>query len=229
MTGQAPTPDQLPEIIPVFPLTGMLLLPGGQMPLNIFEPRYLAMVREALGEEQRLIGMVQPRVPDFDDNRGPAPGADPDNPEIYRTGCAGCITGFNETEDGRYLIVLTGRMRFEIAEEVAMKDGFRRVRADYSRYTSDLLPPDEPDIDRERLLKTVKAYFEANSIGAEWSAVEKSSTDRLVTSLAMSCPFSPGERQGLLEAPTLAARAEMMLTLLDMALVETGTASGTSH
>ena len=221
--------EDLPQVIPVFPLTGVLLLPGGKLPLNIFEPRYLAMVRDALADEQRLIGMVQPRVPNPDDNRGPAADDEGAQPGLYRTGCAGRITVFNENEDGRYLITLTGVCRFEIAKEMTLRDGYRRVVADYRRFRDDLAEDGDARVDRERLLDVLRRYFEQQGIKASWDTVEATPDERLVTSLAMSCPFGAGERQALLEAPGLTERAEMVIALLEMALVESGGASGASH
>lgn len=224
-----PAFEDLPQVIPVFPLTGVLLLPGGKLPLNIFEPRYLAMVRDALGDEQRLIGMVQPRLPDPDDNRGPTGDAEEDQPALYRTGCAGRIATFSESEDGRYLMTLTGVCRFGIAEEMTLRAGYRRVLADYSRFRHDLAEETGARVDRSRLLGVVKRYFEQQGIQAKWEAVEATPTDRLVTSLAMSCPLGPNERQALLEAPGLTERADMVIMLLEMALLESGGGSGASH
>jgi Lon protease-like protein len=210
----------LPRVIPIFPLTGVLLLPQGLLPLNIFEPRYLAMTRDALADEQRIIGMVQPRVPDPDDNRGPTDAVIAGSrADTYRTGCAGRITGFQETEDGRYLLTLKGICRFDIAEEMADKGGYRRALADYRHFRHDVGDAPALEIDRERLLAAVKLYFEQQGISASWEAVEATPDDRLVTSLAMTCPFSANERQALLEAPTMLDRAEIVITLLEMALL----------
>lgn len=221
--------EDLPRVIPVFPLTGVLLLPGGKLPLNIFEPRYLAMVRDALADEHRIIGMVQPRVPDPDDNRGPADiVAMMDQPDIYTTGCTGRITAFSESDDGRYMLTLGGVCRFDIAEEMTLRDGYRRVLADYHRFRGDLTAPVEAEIDRRRLLGVVKQYFEQQDIKASWETVEATPNDRLVTSLAMTCPFGANERQALLEARDMAARAEMVITLLEMALLDNRSDGGTS-
>ncbi len=221
--------EDLPRVIPVFPLTGILLLPEGKLPLNIFEPRYLAMVRDALGDEQRMIGMVQPRLPDPDDNRGPADmAAMMDQPEIYTTGCAGRITAFSESDDGRYMLTLSGICRFDIAEEMALRDGYRRVLADYHRFRGDLSTQPEAEIDRDRLLGVVRQYFEQQNINASWETIETTPNDRLITSLAMTCPFGPNERQALLEAGDLTARAEMVITLLEMALLDSSGTGGTS-
>ncbi len=224
--------EDLPRVIPDFPLTGILLLPEGKLPLNIFEPRYLAMVRDALVDEQRMIGMVQPRLPDPDDNRGPADmAAMMDQPEIYTTGCAGRITAFSESDDGRYMLTLSGICRFDIADEMALRDGYRRVLADYHRFRGDLSTQPESEIDRDRLLGVVRQYFEQQNINASWETIETTPNDRLITSLAMTCPFGPNERQALLEAGDLTARAEMVITLLEMALLDSsgdGGGGGTS-
>lgn len=222
--------EDLPRVIPVFPLTGVLLLPGGKLPLNIFEPRYLTMIRDALADEQRMIGMVQPRIPDRDDNRGPAdPVAVGDQPQLYGTGCAGRITTFAESDDGRYMLTLSGVCRFDIAEEMTLRDGYRRVLADYHRFRRDLSEQHDAVVDRARLLFVVKQYFEQQNIEASWETVEATPDDRLVTSLAMTCPFGPNEHQALLEAEDLTARAEMVITLLEMAVLESGGSSGASH
>lgn len=223
--------EQLPRVIPVFPLTGILLLPGGRLPLNVFEPRYLAMTRAALAEEYRIIGMIQPLEPDPDDNRGVGRSArDGEAPPLYKVGCAGRIVAFGETEDGRYMLTLSGLCRFEIAEEMTPKDGYRRVLADYHRFRRDLTGEadagTEAQVDRDRLLAALKHYFDHRGISVDWKAIEAAPDDRLVTSLAMTCPFAPSERQALLEAPTLAARARTMTALLEMAAAEGGGASG---
>ena len=219
---------ELSRIIPVFPLTGVLLLPRGQLPLNIFEPRYLAMVRDVLKDEQRLIGMIQPKSPNPDDNRGISL-AETQKPELYKTGCAGRITSFSESEDGRYMLTLTGICRFYIAEEMPEKDGYRRVFANYSRFISDVENLDDANIDREKLLEIVKRFFERQNIEASWTAIKATPTEKLVTSLAMSCPFGATERQALIETPNFTDRAQMLLTLLEMALLAPSDLSDKSH
>ncbi len=205
---------ELPDTLAVFPLPGVLLLPHGRLPLNVFEPRYLAMTHDALGAE-RLIGMIQPIDP-----------ADAsENPPLYGVGCAGRITSFSETEDNRFLITLSGLCRFVVAEELDLVDGYRRVRADWSVHADDLRVPDAAAVPRERLLPPLQAYFTAHDIEVDWQAIEKASSDQLVTSLAMACPFSPGEKQALLEAPRLADRAELMISLLAMSALDGGDAS----
>jgi Lon protease-like protein len=223
-----PSFEDLPRVIPIFPLTGVLLLPTGKLPLNIFEPRYLAMIRDTLADEQRIIGMLQPRVPYLEDNRG-AGGLDNDGPDLYKTGCAGRITGFTESDDGRYMMTLAGICRFDIVEEMTGKEGYRRILADYRRFRNDIGDEPEADIDRDRLLAAVKEYFALQNIEASWDAVLATPDDKLITSLSMTCPFGPNERQALLEAQTLSSRADIVITLLEMALLENGGASDISH
>jgi uncharacterized protein len=206
-----PSFDELPPVIPIFPLTGVLLLPRGRMPLNIFEPRYLAMVSDAMAYP-RLIGMVQPR-----EGQG-----DAGDPPVYQTGCAGRITGFGELDEGRYEITLTGVARFSIAEELPLVKGYRPVRVDWSRFRGDLVPA-EGGVDRERLLAALKPYLKRHKVKTDWDAIAKTPDDRLVTSLSMVCPFAPSEKQGLLEAESLPARAHLLTALLEMAGASAGT------
>jgi Lon protease-like protein len=198
----------LPAILPIFPLTGVLLLPRGRLPLNIFEPRYLAMTRDALAGE-RLIGMVQPSDPK----------ASGDNPPVYPTGCAGRITTFAETEDGRFLITLTGTCRFRIREELPLLEGYRRVVPEWSGFIRDLDDEIEPALDRERLVRGLKAYFQQHEISADWDAIGSVPGERLVTSVAMVCPFEPSEKQALLEAADLNERARLLTAIVEMAVM----------
>ena len=208
--------EGLPRIIPIFPLTGVLLLPRGRLPLNIFEPRYLAMTRDALAGP-RLIGMVQPSDP-----RVSLAG----DPPVFPTGCAGRITSFAETEDGRYLITLTGVSRFRIAEELELHDGYRRVAPDWAAFARDRAPEDEPEFDRDRLIRGLKSYFGQQQISADWEAIGRAPGERLITSISMICPFEPGEKQALLEAADLAARAELLTAIVEMAVLNRGGAEG---
>ena len=198
----------LPDILPIFPLSGVLLLPRGQLPLNIFEPRYLAMTREAMGGHQ-LIGMIQPLAPGGE--AGPSPA-------LYDTGCAGRITAFQETNDGRFLITLSGVCRFGVAEEIALTDaGYRRVHPSYARYLDDFAEPDAATVDRDLLLRALQLCVPAGSGNEiDWPAVERMPSDRLVTSLAMLFPFNPSEKQALLEAADIGACAEILITLMEM-------------
>jgi Lon protease-like protein len=199
--------DTLPAEIAVFPLEGALLLPGGRLPLNIFEPRYLAMVEASLGNT-RSFGMIQPDPM--------APGG-PTGPGLYRTGCLGRLSSFAETEDGRFLITLTGTIRFRIAEELALRNGYRRVRPDYTPFAADLARPPAPaSFDRGTLLEALRVYFRAKSIEANWEAIERLDDHALVTTLGMVCPFDPAEKQALLEAPDTTARATMLVAMLRM-------------
>jgi Lon protease-like protein len=218
-------PIALPDILPIFPLTGILLLPRGRLPLNIFEPRYLAMTRDALGGA-RLIGMVQPSDPQ-DDNRG---GGGP-NPAVYPVGCAGRVTQFSETDDGRFLVTLTGVSRFRIREELPLLDGYRRIVPDWRPFAHDRERPGKPEFDRERLIRGLKSYFAQRQIQADFDAIEKAPGEYLVTSLAMACPFAPSEKQALLEAADPDERARLLTTLVEMAATEPPTeeSGGTRH
>ena len=192
---------------PVFPLEGALLLPQGKLPLNVFEPRYLAMVEDALATG-RAIGMVQP-----DANR---PGT-PNGPALYRIGCLGRLTSLSETEDGRYLITLTGLARFVTGVELEQQRGYRRVRADFTLFRGDLdAGPSHAPVDRDALVAALRAYFATRGFDANWDAIDEMPDDALVVTLAMICPFEPAEKQALLEAQTPSDRAATLLTLLQM-------------
>ena len=155
----------------------------------------------------RMIGMVQPRGP----NEG-------DQPDIYKTGCAGRITSFDESEDGRYIITLSGLIRFDITEELALRDGYRVAVPDWAPYRNDLAEETGAGIDRDRMLRALKGYFTVNNVDANWDAIKETPTDRLVNALAMMCPFQPSEKQALLEAVSLADRANVMVALLEISL-----------
>jgi uncharacterized protein len=196
----------LPAVIPVFPLDGALLLPHGQLPLNIFEPRYLNMVDDALAGE-RLIGMLQTR-----------PGGGPRGPNLAGIGCVGRLTSFTETVDERYLITLTGLCRFAVAEELAALTPYRQVRADYADFAADLKPMSDDDgFDRLRFLAALKAYLDRRGLSMEdWEAPKSAAAESLVNGLAMALPFSPREKQALLEAPGLAERRETLIALMEI-------------
>jgi len=204
----------LPDTLPIFPLTGVLLFPRGRLPLNIFEPRYLAMTRDALGGE-RLIGMVQPNEPQ-QDNRGR--GAH-ENPPVYPIGCAGRITSFSETEDGRYLLTLTGVSRFRIRDELPLLSGYRRIVAEWQPFAHDVETPSGTEFDRDRFIRGLKGFFTQRQISADWEAIEKAAGEHLINSIAMLCPFAPSEKQALLEAPDLNERARLLIALVEMAAV----------
>lgn len=199
-----PATETLSEF-PVFPLSGALLLPRGRLPLNIFEPRYLRMVDDALGTG-RVIGMVQP---------DPVRAATPAGPALYRTGCLGRVSSFSETDDGRYLVTLSGLTRFWIAVELEVHRGYRRVRADVARFEDDARAEAAP-IDRVRLVAALRSYFSAQGFDAKWDSIEAMDDDGLVTTLSMVCPFEPSEKQALLEAATLRDRVAALTALLEM-------------
>ncbi len=186
---------------PIFPLSGALLLPGGKLPLNIFEPRYKAMVEAALGAG-RVFGMVQPDASQVEGANGPA---------LYQIGCLGRMVSFSETDDGRYLITLQGTKRFRITEELAQRHGFRQVRA-----TMVALSPDPDCGDRDALLTALRPFFVRRSMEVNWEHVERMPDPALITTLAMVCPFADAEKQALLEADSLAERAAVLLALLRM-------------
>jgi Lon protease-like protein len=202
-----PSFDQLPARLPLFPLTGALLLPRGRLPLNVFEPRYLAMVRHALAHG-RMVGMIQPL-----EGRG-----DAGDPPLYRTGCMGRIVEFQElTAEGRFVLTLLGVSRFDVAEEMRREDLFRIVQPDWSRWRADL-DGHEPRLDRDRLMAAVKPYFHRHGITADLAAIAQAPGERLITSLAMGCPFAPREKQALLETADAAACGELLTALMEMAV-----------
>jgi Lon protease-like protein len=213
--GRPFTLAELPATLPVFPLPGVLLLPRGRLPLNIFEPRYVAMFDDALCAPDRLIGMIQPIQPEMVGPQVEGPEIKP--PALYRTGCAGRIVSMSETEDGRYLITLLGISRFNIAAEVEGRRGYRRVTPDFAAWAGDLERTATLIGDRKRLIGALKTYFRINHIEADWDGIEETSDDKLLTTLAMVCPFDPSEKQALLECKTCSDRAKAMTTLLEMA------------
>ncbi|ANK80597.1 MAG: hypothetical protein TEF_07145 [Rhizobiales bacterium NRL2] len=205
------SPESLPERIPVFPLAGAILLPGGRLPLNIFEPRYLAMTRDAMSGA-RMIGMIQPK----DDERG-----DGRTPDIYSVGCLGRVVEFSETGDGRYLIALAGVCRFRVTEELECDTAYRQVLAGYEDFKDDFADGDGPQgVDREQLHEALKGFLDLRGLKADWDAARRASDTVLVNSLSMMLPFGPPEKQALLEAGSVAARAEVMTALMRMALIE---------
>lgn len=206
-----------PQIVPVFPLTGALLLPGGRMPLNIFEPRYLAMIDDAIGGT-RLIGMIQPSLDGATGEDG--------EPRLSAVGCLGRVTSFGETGDGRYLIALLGVCRFRVLEEVSRRTPYRQCRI--APFITDL---DETargaEIDRPALLKAFKAYLAANDLEADWESVSRAENASLVNALSMMAPYGAAEKQALLEAPDLKTRAETLIAITEMALARDGDDTGT--
>ncbi|MCV0394549.1 MAG: LON peptidase substrate-binding domain-containing protein [Rhizobiaceae bacterium] len=202
------TAGDLPDVVPVFPLSAALLLPGGRMPLNIFEPRYLKMVDDTIGRS-RLIGMIQPRL----DGARRAP----ETPELCELGCLGRIVSFAETGDGRYLISLHGVCRFRLLEELSGATPYRQYRI--SPLAGDLAEEEGADeVDRAALLKTFKAYLDANELEADWDSVSRAGSATLVNALSMMSPYGPAEKQALLEAPDLKSRAETLIAITEMAL-----------
>jgi Lon protease-like protein len=209
--------SDLPSVIPVFPLTGVLLLPRSRLPLNIFEPRYLAMVDAAMSGN-RVIGMVQPKVPGSESARRPA--------ELSQVGCAGRVVDYSETEDGRYLITLLGLCRFKPSGERDADTPFRQVAADYSAFVSDFHTGNAPEIARERLIDALKPYLQDREMRTDWSAIQDAPAETLVDALCMLCPFEPPEKQALLEAPGLKERAETLIALIEMANAATHANAG---
>jgi hypothetical protein len=203
--------QDLPQVIPVFPLEGVLLLPHGMLPLNIFEPRYLNMVDDAMAGE-RMIGMVQA-----------LPGGDRERPSLASIGCAGKITSFAETSDGRYLITLTGISRFYLGEELPVRTPYRQVRADFMPFENDLEPIGEDEgFDKLRLLHALKAYLDRRLLEVDWETAKAAPAEALVNSLAMALPFEPAEKQALLEAATSTDRREALVALLEIDAASTG-------
>ena len=211
MSWLHPTLEELPTEFPIFPLPGALLLPRGKLPLNIFEPRYLAMIDDTLSNG-RIMGMIQPNLH--------APAGDT-GPSLYRIGCLGRLSHFSETDDGRYLITLTGVTRFRVRAELAMRRGFRRIAAELEPFADDLSPPREKTrLVRREFISALKPYFHVHGIEANWDTIAAMQDEALVVTLAMLCPFDPAEKQALLEAPTEADRASDLLALLRMSLHE---------
>jgi uncharacterized protein len=211
----------------VFPLPGALLLPRGRLPLNIFEPRYVAMVDDALSS-RRLIGMVQPQGVEADDEddaeeerSGPSVIARDAPPLLYQVGCAGRLTSFVEREDGSYAITLAGIARFKIRRELETVQGYRRVLPDFTPFADDLVEPGPVAFDREALIAALRRFFALRGFEARWEAIEQMDDETLIVTLSMICPFLVAEKQALLEVPTLSQRAHTLLALLQMAGHET--------
>ena len=214
-------PSDLAEVIPVFPLAGALLLPRGQMPLNIFEPRYLAMVDDALRLGHRLIGMIQP------DNAHPGSGSEA-RPYLYRVGCVGRITQLAESGDGRYLIQLTGVARFRIIEELVVPTPYRQCRVYYNDFIDDFTArKGEAAVDRLHLLQALRRFLEVNNLKADWDGIENAPNEALVNALAMMSPYGTAEKQALLEAPDLKTRADMLIAMTEIELAKKNTGGET--
>ena len=200
-----PNIEDLPSVIPLFPLSGAVVLPHGQLPLNIFEPRYLSMVFDALAGS-RLVGMVQPLH-----------GEEGDHPDLHRTGCAGRIVSFSETRDGRILLVLSGVSRFDVEDELELYRGYRRAKVSWSRFIHDL-DDEEIQIDRDRLLSLAKTYLKGRQIAIKWDSFDGLELPELVDTLASSLPFSSLEKQGLVEAVIMQDRCELLSALCEFAV-----------
>lgn len=203
--------NALPNVVPVFPLTRALLLPRGELPLNIFEPRYIAMIDDAIASE-RIVGMVQPR-----------PGQDEKDasPLLYKIGCAGRITRFSETGDGRYLISLTGVARFRIEEELDTPLSYRKCRVSYDEFYVDLEPgAGEDDVDRSGMIRMLREFAESSKLEVDWTSIDAAPNEALVNALAMMSPFGTNEKQALLEATDLRSRAEILVALAELDLAQ---------
>jgi uncharacterized protein len=214
MNAQYRGPVDLPETIPLFPLPGALLLPRGQMPLNIFEPRYLAMVDDALRDGHRLIGMIQPDVAQGESEK----------PPLYKVGCVGRITQLAESGDGRYLIELTGVARFRIEAELKVSTLYRQARISYAPFADDFLArKGEEKVDRDAVLTALRAYMQANELQADWEGIDKAPNEALVNALSMMSPYGTAEKQALLEAPDLKTRAEILVAITEIELAKKNT------
>lgn len=208
-------PADVADVIPVFPLPGALLLPRGQMPLNIFEPRYLAMVDGAFSSGHRLIGMIQP------DPAHPGPEG---QPNLYKVGCVGRITQLAETGDGRYLLHLTGICRFRIVEELTVQTLYRQCRVDYAPFAGDFIArKGEDDVDRKAVLQALTDFLKANNLKTDWEGIESAPNEALVNALAMMSPYGSAEKQALLEAPDLKTRAEILVAVTEIELAKSRT------
>lgn len=205
--------EDCPLVIPVFPLTGALLLPRGQMPLNIFEPRYLAMIDDAI-RGHRIVGIIQPE---------PESGRQSSAPPLLHVGCIGRITQFAETGDDRYILTLTGISRFRLVEELSVTTPYRQARVSYEDFAIDFTArAGEDEVDRNGLLKALRAFAKANDLKIDWKGVNEAPNEALVNALAMMCPFGPREKQALLEAPDLRHRAEVLVAITEIELARGG-------
>nr|WP_088345631.1 MULTISPECIES: LON peptidase substrate-binding domain-containing protein [Rhodomicrobium] len=223
VTDRYRKPSDLPDLVPVFPLQGCILLPRSTLPLNIFEPRYLEMVDEALAGE-RIIGIVQPKS-STDDQESPIGKSTP----LRQTGCAGRLTAYSETDDGRVLITLTGIARFAIVDEKPSQKAFRVCRVSYAPYETDFVRGHGQDaVDWPRLLQVLKTYLTARQLSADWQSIERSPAELLVNTLSMISPYGPEEKQALLEAVDLKERSEVLMALAQMELATPEDGSGTS-
>ena len=211
--------SDLPHSLPLFPLTGAVLLPRGQLPLNIFEPRYLSMVDDSFRDGHRLIGMIQPDVSHSSNEAKPA---------LFRVGCVGRITQLAESGDGRYILELTGIVRFKVVQEQAALTLYRQCKVDYFPYIDDFTArKGEQAVDREALLKALTEFLEANNLKVDWEGIENAPNEALVNALAMMSPYGPPEKQAMLEAPDLKTRAEILIAVTEMDLAKKRTSNDT--
>jgi Lon protease-like protein len=194
----------LPDTIPVFPLPGALLLPRSHLPLHLFEPRYLQMLDDVLKTEHRLIGMVQPYGKDQ---------------RLHSIGCAGRVTAFSETHDGRYMITMAGRSRFRISNEVDGFTPYRRCKVSWQGFDRDLGPAEvDETFDRHKFMRALEWYFTEENLATDWDSLQEADDELLINSLSMLCPFEPEDKQALLEAPSLTTRRETLTTLIEYTL-----------
>ena len=205
-------PGELPELLPVFPLAGALLLPRGQMPLNIFEPRYLAMVDDTFRDGHRLIGMIQPDITHSQSE---------EKPVLFNVGCVGRITQLAESGDGRHILELTGIARFKVVEEISALTAYRQCKVDFFPFIDDFTARKGEDaVDREALLDVLTDFLKANNLKVDWEGVESAPNEALVNALAMMSPYGPAEKQAMLEAPDLKTRAEILIAVTEMDLAK---------
>jgi Lon protease-like protein len=212
--------SDLPQTLPIFPLSGVVLLPHSALPLNVFEPRYLALVDDSWRSGHRLIGMIQP---------DPAhPGRDKDKPHLFRVGCVGKITQFAESGDGRYLIQLMGVARFRVDAELAVTTLYRRCKVTYQPFVDDFTArKGEDEVDRKALLRTLSEFLKVNKLKADWEGIENAPNEALVNALAMMSPYDTAEKQALLEAPDLKTRAEILIAVTEFELAKSKTSGET--
>ncbi|WP_395543099.1 LON peptidase substrate-binding domain-containing protein [Neotabrizicola sp. sgz301269] len=207
MPTPAITAADLPDVLALFPLPGALLLPRARLPLHIFEPRYLALLEDAFKTRARLIGMICPTATPSGARR------------LSAIGCAGRVTSFSETEDGRYMITLTGISRFRLRDEVQGFTPYRRAQVDWAPFARDLGPAEEdPGLDRAAFLAILARYFAAENLSTDWGGLKEAEPELLINAISMLAPFAPEDKQALLEAPSLATRRETLLTLIEFAL-----------
>lgn len=223
LTDRYRRPADLPPRIPIFPLRGAILLPRATLPLNVFEPRYLSMLDDVMSGS-RVIGILQPGGNDDDDMESPT-----DNASVLRTvGCAGRVTSYQELDDGRLIITLTGIMRFSSVGEAQSDTPYRIMSVSYDRFAADLTEGlGEDGVDRQNLLRVLKNYLDANGLKTDWSAIQRASNEFLINALSVMCPYGPEEKQALLEAQDLKSRADVLVALAEIELASNGGSGST--